>query len=470
MVLRCNSFEVIDLGVMVSCEKILETAIAEKVDIIGLSGLITPSLEEMQTVAREMQRRGFTIPLLIGGATTSSKHTAVKIAPQYEHPVVHVVDASLSVPAVEKLLDSESKAAYIVQVRAEQERDRASFARRSEQALVPYSQALERRFQTDWTTVDIPTPAFTGTRTIEADLNVLRTYIDWSPFFQTWELKGKYPAIFADPVVGEEAKKLFDDANQLLDRIIAEKLFTAKGVYGFWPSNSVGDDIIVKGPRVEGLEPRARGERFTPKTKGKRKGKVQVPSAQGADDSPATRFRAYLATIKLGLTRDPLLVLNAVEAQTGPFTADTIAELVKPKKVFPSTVAKSLGYLMEAKILEEVSGRYILVPAGRESGVGSREPEAVTSELPPPPLLPSSPAAHPLADHQRHRSLGRLDAEGPPHSGPSTPRWHEGVASVHPSCRSHRSTGRRRGVCRGQRRAAGVSDPTRQRRHDRHHR
>ena len=386
VVLRCNSFEVIDLGVMVSCDKILETAIAEKVDIIGLSGLITPSLEEMQTVAKEMQRRGFTIPLLIGGATTSSKHTAVKIAPHYSHPVVHVVDASLSVPAVEKLLDPESKDAYMVQVRADQERDRASFARRSEQSLVPYSQALERRFQTDWATVDIPTPAFTGTRPIEADLNVLRTYIDWSPFFQTWELKGKYPQIFEDPVVGEEAKKLFAEAHTLLDRIIAEKLFTAKGVYGFWPANSVGDDIIVQVPRP-------RGDRFTPKSKGKRSGKGQGASAKGGEATPATRFRAYLATIKLGLTRDPLLVLNAVEAQNGAFTADEIAEIVKRKNVFPSTVAKSLGYLTEAKILEEVTSgqgasdkeetkRYRLVPPSRESGVESRESEAALSSEP----------------------------------------------------------------------------------------
>ena len=400
VVLRCNSFEVIDLGVMVSCDKILETAIAEKVDIIGLSGLITPSLEEMQTVAKEMQRRGFTIPLLIGGATTSSKHTAVKISPQYSHPVVHVVDASLSVPAVEKLLDPDSKDAYMVQVRADQERDRASFARRSEQSLVPYSQALDRRFQSDWATVDIPTPAFTGTKAIEADLNVLRTYIDWSPFFQTWELKGKYPQIFSDPVVGEEAKKLFDDANQLLDRIIAEKLFTAKGVYGFWPANSVGDDIVVQVPRP-------RGDRFTPKSKGKRKGKgpVAQPSTLPLQPSPAARFRAYLATIKLGLTRDPLLVLNAVEAQNGPFTADTIVEAVKPKNVFPSTVAKSLGYLKEAKILEEVSGRYMLVPERRETRDERQEPDASGHE----------PSA---ISHQPPSSGSRPSALGPRHPHP----------------------------------------------------
>ena len=349
VVLRCNSFDVLDLGVMVSCDKILETAIAEKVDIIGLSGLITPSLEEMQTVAKEMQRRGFTIPLLIGGATTSSKHTAVKIAPFYDQPVVHVVDASLSVPAVEKLIDPDSKDAYMVQVRAEQERDRASFARRSEQALVPYSQALERRFQTDWATVDIPKPAFLGTKSIEADLNVLRSYIDWSPFFQTWELKGKYPQIFADPVVGEEAKKLFTEANQLLDRIVAEKLFTAKGVYGFWPASSVGDDIEVK---ASGHQPSAISHQPSPKKRRNRRN--PQPSTLNPQTSLPNRFRAYLATIKQGLTRDPLLVLNVVEVQADPFWGKEIADLVKPKRVFPSVVGQTLSQLVAAGILEEL--------------------------------------------------------------------------------------------------------------------
>ncbi len=246
VVLRCNNFEVIDLGVMIPCDKILDTAIEQKADIVGLSGLITPSLDEMMTVAKEMKRRGMTIPLLIGGATTSSKHTAVKIAPHYNEPVVHVVDASLSVPAVERLLDPETKPAYVEQVRREQEQDRQRFALRAEQALVPYAEAFNRRYQTDWKTVDIPRPAFTGLKVIEnMDLAVLRTYIDWSPFFQTWELRGKFPKIFDDPVVGAEAKDLFDKANVLLDRIIEEKLFTARGVYGFWPARTHGDDIEI---------------------------------------------------------------------------------------------------------------------------------------------------------------------------------------------------------------------------------
>ncbi|HTN02364.1 MAG TPA: methionine synthase [Planctomycetaceae bacterium] len=252
VVLRCNNFEVIDLGVMIPCEKILEVARAEQVDVIGLSGLITPSLEEMSHVAKEMQRQGLKIPLLIGGATTSSKHTAVKISPFYDQPVIHVVDASLSVPAVENLLDDERREAYLVKVRATQQRDRDTFAFLMKKALVPYSEALKRRFQTDWATVRIDTPAFLGTRVIEDQpLEELLPYIDWSPFFMTWELKGKYPRIFEDAVVGAEAKRVYDDARRLLDRIIKEKLLVAKAVYGFWPANSAGDDIHVYSPTAD---------------------------------------------------------------------------------------------------------------------------------------------------------------------------------------------------------------------------
>ena len=370
VVLRCNNFEVIDLGVMVSCDKILETAIQQQVDIIGLSGLITPSLEEMQTVAREMQRRGFTIPLLIGGATTSSKHTAVKIAPEYSQPVVHVVDASLSVPAVEKLLDPESKDAYLMQVRAEQDRDRTSFARRAEQALVPYAQSLERRFQTDWNTVDIPQPAFIGTKTIKADLNVLRTFIDWSPFFQTWELKGKFPQIFEDPVVGTEAKKLFDEANQLLDRIIAEKLFTAKGVYGFWPAHTEGDDLIIE---------RLGDVQLSAKTSAKRKRSRPPVGAAPEAPTPTTRFREYLATVKHGLTRDPLLVLNAVLPQPDSFSIESILERVTSKKVTRTAVAKTLGQLVAAGLVTQEGESFRLAPA----------PVIEPSTLPDEPAIPA---------------------------------------------------------------------------------
>jgi 5-methyltetrahydrofolate--homocysteine methyltransferase len=250
VVLRCNNFEVIDLGVMVACEKILEAAKKEDADIIGLSGLITPSLDEMTHVAREMKRQGFNVPLLIGGATTSAKHTAVKIAPYFDEPVVHVVDASLSVPAVESLLDPTRKAQFAEKNRAIQQRDRSNYeAMQSTRKLVPYSEALQRRYATDWSSVRIDTPAFVGTRVLnDVPLSELIPYIDWSPFFQTWELRGKFPKIFDDATVGEQARKVFDDAQALLNRIVREKLLTARGVYGFWEAASVGDDIVLTVP------------------------------------------------------------------------------------------------------------------------------------------------------------------------------------------------------------------------------
>lgn len=249
VVLRCNNFEVIDMGVMIPCEDILETAVKEGVDIIGLSGLITPSLEEMVTVAKEMQRREMNTPVLIGGATTSAKHTAVKIAPVYDHPVIHVTDASLSVPVVEKLLDDDKRDAYLQQVKEDQQRDRDTYAGRQQKALVDYNTAFEKRFATDWSTQELPTPSFWGTKVLDPfPLETIREFIDWSPFFSTWELRGKYPRIFEDEFVGEEAKKLFADANAMLDQVIAEKWLTAKGVYGFWPAQSEGDDIILYEP------------------------------------------------------------------------------------------------------------------------------------------------------------------------------------------------------------------------------
>jgi 5-methyltetrahydrofolate--homocysteine methyltransferase len=246
VVLGCNNFEVIDLGVMVPCEKILEAARAEQVDLVGLSGLITPSLDEMVHVAREMERTGFDLPLLIGGATTSAKHTAVKIAPAYSSGVIHVLDASRSVGVVEQLINPEVRPRFEEANRKLQKELTASFEKRQAATLVPYAEALRRRFKTDWAAVDIPVPEFTGPRVLEnVCLEKLREYIDWSPFFQTWELKGKYPRIFEDPNLGIEAKRLFNDAQELLDRIIAEKLLTARGVYGFWPAASEGDAIIV---------------------------------------------------------------------------------------------------------------------------------------------------------------------------------------------------------------------------------
>lgn len=246
VVLGCNNFEVIDTGVMCSAEKILDTAAEHNVDVIGLSGLITPSLDEMVHVAREMKRREMSTPLLIGGATTSAKHTAVKIAPHYDHSITHVLDASRSVGVVEKMITPEAREKFEEENRKLQADLVASFNKRQAVTLKPFAEAQAARFATDWATVDIPTPAFTGVRTLEDfPLETLREYIDWSPFFQTWELRGKYPAIFEDQVVGEEAKRLFDDANEMLDRVIAEKSLTARGVYGFFPAATDGEDIVV---------------------------------------------------------------------------------------------------------------------------------------------------------------------------------------------------------------------------------
>lgn len=246
IVLACNNYRIIDLGVMVPAEKILDTAIAEQADMIGLSGLITPSLEEMAHVAREMDRREMALPLLIGGATTSAKHTAVKIAPAYRQPTVHVLDASRSAGIVDRLMQPESRKKFDAENRAEQQQLVEAFNRRRQVNLVSYREAVARRFQTDWATVPIDKPSFTGTRVLDDyPLEELAEYIDWSPLFMAWELHGKYPKVFDDPVVGPQARQLHDDARRLLDEIIAKKWLCARGVYGFWPAVSEGDDILV---------------------------------------------------------------------------------------------------------------------------------------------------------------------------------------------------------------------------------
>jgi 5-methyltetrahydrofolate--homocysteine methyltransferase len=243
VVLACNNFEVIDMGVMVPCEKILERAKAEKVDVIGLSGLITPSLDEMVHVAREMERQGFKLPLLIGGATTTRTHTAVKIAPNYSEPVVHVLDASRAVPVTTSLLSDEGKPAFAAQHRAEYEALRKAHAS-PRQSVVALEIARARRTPIEWRAEDVPTPSFTGVRALhDFSLATLREFIDWSPIFHAWGLKGVYPRIFEHETQGEQARQIFKDANALLDSIIEKKLITARGVYGFFPANAVGDDV-----------------------------------------------------------------------------------------------------------------------------------------------------------------------------------------------------------------------------------
>jgi len=256
VVLACNNYDVIDLGVMVSCEKILARAKEEKADMIGLSGLITPSLDEMVHVAKEMERQGFKLPLLIGGATTSRAHTAVKIAPYYSQPVVHVLDASRAVPVTTSLLSDDGKEDFVASHRADYEAIRKNFSAPKEKIL-SLEEARRKRAPIEFVPEDLAVPEEYCIRVMEEfPLKTLREYIDWSPFFHTWGLKGLYPRILEDERQGAEAKKLFADGQKLLDRIVKEKLLTARGVYGIFRANAVGDDVELytdetRGERVE---------------------------------------------------------------------------------------------------------------------------------------------------------------------------------------------------------------------------
>jgi 5-methyltetrahydrofolate--homocysteine methyltransferase len=246
VVLNCNNYDVIDLGVMVPADKIIETAIEEKADIIGLSGLITPSLDEMVHVAGEMERRGLRIPLLIGGATTSKRHTAVKIAPAYGCETIHVVDASRAVPVVGALIKPATRKALDEKNKAEQSEIRVQFENRAGTQLMTYEEAIRHKLHTEWDERHISVPEFTGARVLaDFSLSELLPFIDWSPFFHTWEMRGRYPDLLNDPIRGEAARELLTHAQELLQRIVDEKLFTANGVYGFYPANSEGDDIVI---------------------------------------------------------------------------------------------------------------------------------------------------------------------------------------------------------------------------------
>jgi 5-methyltetrahydrofolate--homocysteine methyltransferase len=245
VVLGCNNYEVVDLGVMVPAAKILDIAVEQKADIVGLSGLITPSLDEMAFVAREMERRGFKVPLLIGGATTSRQHTAVKIAPEYTGSVVHVLDASRAVDTVASLLGS-ARPEFDRTNRAAQQEIRESYAARRERPLLSYEQARANRMKTNWDDHEIASPWFVGRRYLDdVPLQEIARYIDWTYLFSAWELKGRFPGILEHPQYGSAARELYENAQNLLARIIDEKLLTARGVYGFWAANSAGDDIVV---------------------------------------------------------------------------------------------------------------------------------------------------------------------------------------------------------------------------------
>ncbi|KJR44416.1 5-methyltetrahydrofolate--homocysteine methyltransferase [Desulfosporosinus sp. I2] len=243
VILSCNNFEVIDLGVMASCEVILQTAKKENADIIALSGLITPSLDEMSNVAEEMERQGFNIPLMIGGATTSKTHTALKIAPNYSKGVVYSVDASKAVEAAKKLVDKNGRERYLAQIEEEYQTIRESYGK-IERKLVPIEEAREKKLQIDWDKESINVPNLIGTKHLKNfPISELRNYIDWSYFFVAWDMGMVYPKIMEDPKFSEEAKKLFDDANEMLDLLEREDILTANAVLGIFPANSLGDDL-----------------------------------------------------------------------------------------------------------------------------------------------------------------------------------------------------------------------------------
>ena len=248
VVLRCNNYEVIDLGVMVPCDRVLRTAVDEGADLVGLSGLITPSLDEMVFVAKEMAGRGMTQPLLIGGATTSRRHTAVKIAPEYPRPTIHVADASRVVDVVASLLSPERREAFDDANRRDQATLREQFAARGTRPLRAYAEAASNPLRTEWGEADVPAPAFTGRRAVEVQLEELTPYIDWTYFFAAWELKGRFPAILDDPRQGPAARELHAEATELLRQIVDAGGLTARGVYGFWPAASDGDDVVIRAP------------------------------------------------------------------------------------------------------------------------------------------------------------------------------------------------------------------------------
>ncbi|MBO9571187.1 MAG: cobalamin-dependent protein, partial [Chitinophagaceae bacterium] len=247
VVLGCNGYDIIDLGVMVPTEKILDTAVKENVDIIGLSGLITPSLDEMVSVAHEMKRRNMKQPLLIGGATTSRMHTAVKIAPQYDNGVVHVLDASRSVTVAGSLLSKEQKPEFLNNVKTEYTKLADDFAsKKTVKQLLSFAEAQANKTQINWKNYKAPKPSFTGTKAFnDFDLKELVNYIDWQPFFIAWEMHGKFPQILSDEIIGKEATKLYNDANALLKKVIDEKWLKADGVIGFWQANSNGKDTVT---------------------------------------------------------------------------------------------------------------------------------------------------------------------------------------------------------------------------------
>ena len=351
VVLGCNNYAVIDLGVMVPCDTILQTAVDVQADMIGLSGLITPSLEEMVFVAKEMERRGFTLPLLIGGATTSAQHTAVKIAPQYGQSTVHVLDASRAVGVVASLLDAKQKEAFDHDNRAAQERLRGIYAHKQESVPIPYAAARAHRLQIEWRLQDLPVPAFLGRRVVkDASLAEIAAYIDWTFLFVAWELKGAFPKILDHPKYGATARELYENATRLLRRIIDERLIVPQAVYGFWPANSERDDVLL----------------YTDDTRTRELLRFPMLRQQEArsDSRPYLSLADYIAPVESGLPD----YLGAFAVTAGLGVEDLVSHYERDHDDYNAIMVKAL-----ADRLAEAFAEYLHQRARRDWGYGTSE-------------------------------------------------------------------------------------------------
>jgi len=353
VVLGCNNYEVVDLGVMVPCEKILETARREKADLIGLSGLITPSLDEMAHVAAEMERQGMDLPLLIGGATTSRQHTAVKIAPAFSKPTVHVLDASRAVGVVSRLVNRETRATFDAENRKEQQELRELHSRKQQKPLLTLAQANAKRFAPDFRAEDVAVPAFLGTRQVDVPLDELARYIDWTFFFTAWELRGRFPAILDHPEQGAAARELYANARKLLDDIIAGGKLRARGVYGFWPAACDGNDIVLYADATRAREKL----RFNML-------RQQLAKTEDKADSPCYSLADFVAPAGSPL-RDHV---GAFAVTAGLGAAELAASYEKSLDDYSAIIVKAL-----ADRLAEAFAEYLHQRARRDWGYGSGE-------------------------------------------------------------------------------------------------
>ena len=390
VVLACNGYDVIDLGVMIPADEIVKAARERNVDLIGLSGLITPSLDEMVHVAEVLEREGFSTPLLIGGATTSNKHTAVKIAPGYGSATVHVVDASRAVETVGRLLHPEEGPAFVESNRAEQERMADEFRGRDRAGLLPYTQARAAAPALDLSSGQLARPSFFGTRSAEPALEELVPYIDWTPFFHAWELRGVYPRILEDPRYGEAARELFENGRKMLDRFVEEGRLHAKGVYGFFPALSESDDIVV----YEDPECSKEAARFH----------TLRQQRERRPGSPLIALSDFVAPAASGVPDS----IGAFAVSAGHGLDELVAEMERDRDDYAAILARALADRLAEAFAEQLHER-----VRREWGYGLEEeltPEDLIREryrgIRPAAGYPASP------DHSEKRTLfGLLDAE-----------------------------------------------------------